>query len=840
MKFSEVLDMLKKATGRAELLSSLQIVRNCITSFEWSSSEKCRILATLLNMLQPAKFGLLTASEFKDMFGAIFHSAAVDDAIIVLINALNSCSDSELFRLQRIVILLDELEKNNLETLLVTSIKKSLFDAEWNAKEGELCRLIGQTTCLVHNAMGSSLSSSGSKQSDMCIKAYLNNHWIYLLQSVKSAIEKSFKEFENAEDVNFKFVTDIIYEISRGNVDTFRTLINWLGLHAKSPDWSKMCSKLLTDTTNGMSQLESLLMATLLAAKDGELLFFLYYIKMLNNLIFHTLFGNEILENRIVKRVFFEKALFVKVFHPKEEIPKKLSLCLQVGNKDTDDKGPWSTLHRNTILTTFEVWSSSIHVTHSSDEQMDYIDLVLLKLVKHANQKMRLGLSSEVCMMLATGVDIRLRSSNNRRRFRGMYVAETISKWFSLGKLEFEFPSEGLEFIQDMIKEVQGDECTIDHKVLKDESENADTSKNLVQVEVHDTLNGTGDVDSDDDDFPEYNIPFGEMHLEKEQEDEEYHNVKGPHYIKDCIEGLNEETDHVKFEAAFNALDSMIRRRAIGYEQLANDLLSRLLTLPNRFSTPNFHEKRLHLIKLCLSTSPHLGSVAVDFMYSRQCAMTNRYVIIRAISEVASEFSSMGSVIEDNCKEIKKDTDNVRDKKLASKTRRFGQSRTVVARPNKFTILANSFFYPLVAINHHREHLNLIGRDSELLSRILVCIANLIKCSGNASCTLKMVDTMLHILLPLRHHENSAVRQAVLFCYATICVSLSEEIILEHYREELFDCLDYATNLAQFDPSLECRQMALLAAQLANKVISDKNDFGLVKELDCSLQWINS
>lgn len=46
--------------------------------------------------------------------------------------------------------------------------------------------------------------------------------------------------------------------------------------------------------------------------------------------------------------------------------------------------GPWSTLHRETICAVLDVWSSSIHVNHSSDEQLDYIDVVLLNFVKYA------------------------------------------------------------------------------------------------------------------------------------------------------------------------------------------------------------------------------------------------------------------------------------------------------------------------------------------------------------------------------------------------------------------------------------------------------------------------
>lgn len=129
------------------------------------------------------------------------------------------------------------------------------------------------------------------------------------------------------------------------------------------------------------------------------------------------------------------------------------------------------------------------------------------------------------------------------------------------------------------------------------------------------------------------------------------------------------------------------------------------------------------------------------------------------------------------------------DGKPISKTKRFMKTPVAMLKENRFTPVANSFFYPLTAIDQHREHLDLIvsllfrvlgtcfrflftcfgivqpysvvsklmslklsggnfskwidflfqGRDSELLSRILFCMGHLIRCSGASPCTVKMV-----------------------------------------------------------------------------------------------------
>ncbi|EFO28110.1 hypothetical protein LOAG_00369 [Loa loa] len=744
------LDALSSARNRSELLIAVQNALQCVSSPEKLPFVKYRMLTELINIFHPSSIGLLTANEFKELFTALFRSAPVDDAFLVLISALNSCDSSQMFRLQHIIILLNDLEKTRLESLLVDSIKKDPDDVDWNAKQGELCRLLGQTTCLVHNVFGNFHLSNLVKSNDAFLKAYLNNHWIYLLNSLKAALMNAVMRCRNGKNVNMEFLAGITYELSRGDIVTFRTLVTWLGSQVDDTIWGSISARLLTDTSNGIANSESLLTLTLLAAKDGEIL--------------QKLFGNEIYENRIVRRVFFEKALFVKIFPLTEQVPEKLAICLHFGNHESCGDGPWSMLHRDTIYTALNVWASSIHVSHSSDEQLDYIDVVLLNFVKYANEQIRCSISSEVVTKMASGVNIRLKCSDIRRRLRGMFVAEVLTDWFSLGELKFEFPPEADKITVDL-KKVVDDKYDTYVKATKTESE----EKKVMQLEIQDVGDDADKVDSDDDDFPEYEIPEEELFLKKEENDDDYHSVEVPYYIRDCIEGLNEQHDYVKFEAAFDALEPMIRQRAVGYEQSAEELLCRLIDLSDHFKTERFQEKRLQLIESCLVTSPHLGNVAIDIMFSRKCSMTNRYIILKALSDAASEYSSPTQVENFDTRIPKNEGE---------------------------------------------------GRDSELLSRILFCMGHLIRCSGTSPCTVKMASTLAYLLVPLRHNTNFAVRQAVLFCYTSICISLSREIVLQFYSDELIDWLEYAMKLAEADPSTECRQIAQMAAETIAVVIS--------------------
>lgn len=85
-----------------------------------------------------------------------------------------------------------------------------------------------------------------------------------------------------------------------------------------------------------------------------------------------------------------------------------------------------------------------------------------------------------------------------------------LTDWFSLGELKFEFPPEADEIMVDL-KKIVDDEYVVDVKAAENNSE----EKKVMQLEVQDAENDLDKVDSDDDDFPEYEIPEEELVLQK-------------------------------------------------------------------------------------------------------------------------------------------------------------------------------------------------------------------------------------------------------------------------------------------------------------------------------------
>lgn len=85
-----------------------------------------------------------------------------------------------------------------------------------------------------------------------------------------------------------------------------------------------------------------------------------------------------------------------------------------------------------------------------------------------------------------------------------------LTNWFSWGELKFEFPAEVGEIVADLRKIVDS-ECDADVITAKSNSE----KKEVIQLQVQSMASDADKVDSDDDDFPEYEIPDEELGLRK-------------------------------------------------------------------------------------------------------------------------------------------------------------------------------------------------------------------------------------------------------------------------------------------------------------------------------------
>ncbi|VDK37103.1 unnamed protein product [Gongylonema pulchrum] len=154
--------------------------------------------------------------------------------------------------------------------------------------------------------------------------------------------------------------------------------------------------------------------------------------------------------------------------------------------------------------------------------------------------------TNEAVTSIAESMKLRLQSHSTGRRLRAMYIAEVLSNWLSLpGELHFEYPPNRSEFIADLERIVDDKDAEEDVEKSFVEKEQESGERRPVALEVEKNIECDGPLDSDDDEDLDDEFP--------------YRHVDAPHYIRDCIEQLNEKEDYAKFEAAFHALDPLIR-----------------------------------------------------------------------------------------------------------------------------------------------------------------------------------------------------------------------------------------------------------------------------------------
>ncbi|KAK5970668.1 hypothetical protein GCK32_013756, partial [Trichostrongylus colubriformis] len=124
-------------------------------------------------------------------------------------------------------------------------------------------------------------------------------------------------------------------------------------------------------------------------------------------------------------------------------------------------------------------------------------------------------------------------------------------------------------------------------------------------------------VDSDDeDDFPAYEVPESEKNFEVVPDGAEpERKATAPYYIRDCYEQLSEKEKYEVFEAAFFALNEMIRRKAIGFVDIASSLAKKLVYLEDKFSTKDFENVRKQCLISCLVMRPEIAPKLARLIY---------------------------------------------------------------------------------------------------------------------------------------------------------------------------------------------------------------------------------
>uniref|UniRef100_A0A0M3I7N2 Telomere_reg-2 domain-containing protein n=1 Tax=Ascaris lumbricoides TaxID=6252 RepID=A0A0M3I7N2_ASCLU len=799
-------------SDRGVILLVLGDIKEVILSKKASKWIIYSLLSTLISHMRNSFVGLLTTNEFKRLFVETFVAAPSQYSLPIVFNNIRCSEDCEM---ERVFELLNALEESAFPSLVDICFDKSPDDPDWCAFIDEIGRSLWQLQDRIYNTMAiKSPNALVHRRGDLHV-AFLETHWERIVDTVKRAVTIAKMRIENSLDTNMQFIAALLPPLFRGSIKKFRDLILWLGTREDTPIGERLNSRLLSETIiSGFLPGRDAIVEIVLAVEDGVML--------------KRLLGNEILRDPI-KKFLFDDMLIIKVFAAEEMVPFKLVQCLNTGShsiSSCEGRESWIKVHIDAAIRLLKVWSQKSHLLHSSDQQLDYIDCALLCFFKYASEDVLKRMKWLAEESLIDGVQRHLECSDPRRKIRGLYITEKLSEWLSFPDLHFDQISEAAEELTDLRIIANGELERLRKQMPEKNEKECKRIDEEISLKSMIPAREKVELDSDDDDFPQYSIPEEEFHLKEANESDIMEKREPPpNYIRDCMEALYENENCAKFEAAFDVLNQFIRKRALGYEDIVEELIMRLVFLEDRFNTNNFTERRCEMIVSCMVMSAHLAPMLIDLMYSRRCAMCNRYLILNALAKAASELSnpvrkvigeSASATVELTNEEGSKSWREVVDERVEKKTRRFGSGvcNKVIPQKNRFAEFASGFLRPLLAIYQHREHLDLQRRDSALLAKILSTCAHIMQCAGNCPNAPRLATWLELCVKELRSHEDSCVRLSVLCCYESICRALPDEVLFALFAESIPEWVAYTTFQAKNDPSGICSGLALNVQRL--------------------------
>ncbi|ETN86138.1 hypothetical protein NECAME_16465 [Necator americanus] len=345
----------------------------------------------------------------------------------------------------------------------------------------------------------------------------------------------------------------------------------------------------------------------------------------------------------------------------------------------------------------------------------------------------------------------------------------------------------------------------------------------------------TQPIDSDDEeDFEAYDVPESEKNIELVSDgDEPERTAPAPSYIRDCLEQLAEKEKYEKFEAAFFAVNGMIRRKAVGFVDIADQLAKKLVFLENNFSTKKFEETRKQCIISCLVMRPELAPKLGEIIFSRNCSFFHRYLILECFLAAAKELSEFQKEPKKIVEVVKKEKElsdwrSIVDARIRSHTRRFTtEKKPEFTSPCRFASVATLFFYPLLRTKTE-EHLELKGRDSPFLARLLFCASEILQKAASAPTVVRMAGALAELVTPLRFHPDSFIRSSVLFAYFSIAVAVPESVFFEFFGAVVRGWIEWALSCADDVDSAEHQRN--LARSVASVLLEKIDGTATVQE----------
>lgn len=580
---------------------------------------------------------------------------------------------------------------------------------------------------------------------------------------------------------------------------------------------------------------------------------YLFCRKLSNPTSLHNLIGNAVIDIPNWKYTLCKKMIFL-FYHDDENIVSNLMNYLYLVQKEST-----CNVLNDIVLELVQIWSDKSALIHTPFEQHYYLSkLIVIGVVCLSNITLDEAFKKDVEIKIFEGVPVHLESSEEKVRTVGMIIAEIV---ISLVKChEKDAPSLNFEYdglqeesksIVQTLKELKsvktGKELKFDNafellsmffkgsSVMKNgRFVVTSTSHNIVVKNVDTSIENN--LDSDDDEFEPYDL----------SNDVKIDVKSRPKYIRDLIDGFNEQKDFKVWLGSIEASESLIR------SQLPNDdvtfaieLLTLLIGMERQFYLENFESLRYKSAVAVVTIYPydcakHLCHVFYESI--GKYAVSHRILILNILMGSAKELSGFQKV-EENQKvqtaevNSSKYWEDVIKERLKQKTRVISNPRTPIKyQINKFVSVADAFFFPLIRGNliepivsqhvDNSKQLNVLG--VHLLNSLSVILC----CAVNSVHVTRMGIELLEWTWSLRFHNDVKIRIAVMGCVAAVLLSVPKSRLVD-LRNSLVEFIMWMENVVTSEGVMnkvdnevneEARKFAAQVLLLYRNIVGDHNN----------------
>ncbi|KAL9181352.1 hypothetical protein ACHAXT_010157 [Thalassiosira profunda] len=484
------------------------------------------------------------------------------------------------------------------------------------------------------------------------------------------------------------------------------------------------------------------------------------------------------------------------------------------------------------------VWCEDVFVTRTDPLQQQYVTEFLLEplesrqLTQTDLQAGIAGDGSQLATTLVQGVTLRLDVSRTESvRMDGMRVAEAMASLLGqqLRFDELHPPGDG-----DASNEKEDTENTKKEQTAKSKKKTGKKRRERLKPRVPVVLDPdaeyfTDDSDSSDDssqsDSPtdasdessDSNSSWGEDSLEPygmDDDEEDLRRVPRPHTLRDClayfVTAENDDLAYDKHEAALAELATIVASEPLDLLDVVSTLVRILLFLEDKFSLPQFLEKRWGcLVAFGVHAPVETCLVLVQAMRGN-ISLGTRLDALAVLSSVAQELSGMAGQHE-------RALPNSSSQEV---TRRWRRSRTPqTTSANRFGPVAMQMIYSLFGLLSDTRSDETIWGDAigeKFLSEFLRTLSTMLHCARNyPSSSLPVIAGDLFDLAWSFHDAKCPdVRYAALMAFAT-CVSIDPALVLR-----ISGLGPYLKRCSEQDENADCRSLAALVEGSISEALS--------------------